>query len=306
MKILAAAVAGVTILTAQDIQRPRITGLAHIALFVQDIEKSRQFYNGLLGYEEPFLLNNADGTLSLTFVKVNERQYIELFPQRESGSDRLHHISIETDDAEGMRRYLASKGVKVPDTVPRGRSGNANFNIKDPDGHTIEIVQYLPTGWSVRDRGKAMPAKRISERIMHLGIIVNELERATKFYRDILGFSEIWRGSSNGKVLSWTNMKVPDGEDYIEFMLYDPIPPPEKRGGAHHICLVVPDMEKSAAIVRERAQATGYSRPIEIRTGTNRKRQLNLFDPDGTRVELMEPNTIDMKPTPPSTAPPPK
>jgi len=45
---------------------------------------------------------------------------------------------------------------------------------------------------------------------------------------------------------------------------------------------------------------------MEIRTGVNRKRQLNLFDPDGTRVELMEPKTIDGAPAPSSTAPPPK
>jgi lactoylglutathione lyase len=45
---------------------------------------------------------------------------------------------------------------------------------------------------------------------------------------------------------------------------------------------------------------------MEMRTGINRKRQLNLFDPDGTRSELMEPATIDGTPTPSSTAPPPR
>ncbi|MGH9630224.1 MAG: VOC family protein, partial [Bryobacteraceae bacterium] len=133
---------------------------------------------------------------------------------------------------------------------------------------------------------------------MHVGIIVQSLEPAMKFYRDILGFEEIWRGSRDGKVLSWVNMKVPDGEDYVEFMMHDPIPPPEKRGSAHHICLSVQDVEKSAGSLRERAAKTGYTRPMEIRTGTNRKRQLNLFDPDGTRTELMEPHTVDGKPSP--------
>ena len=47
-----------------------------------------------------------------------------------------------------MRKYLASKGVKVPEKVGKGRIGNSNFNVKDPDGHTVEIVQYEPTGWS--------------------------------------------------------------------------------------------------------------------------------------------------------------
>ena len=41
---------------------------------------------------------------------------------------------------------------------------------------------------------------------------------------------------------------------------------------------------------------------LEIRTGVNRKRQCNLYDPDGTRIELMEPFTIDRKPTPSATA----
>jgi hypothetical protein len=49
-----------------------------------------------------------------------------------------------------------------------------------------------------------------------------------------------------------------------------------------------------------------YDRKMEIRVGRNRRRQCNLFDPDGTRVELMEPNTIDGQPTPPSKAPPPR
>ena len=306
MRMIAALALCVMAATAADVRRPRITGLAHVALYVADVEKARVFYKDFLGYGEPFLLNNPDGKLSLTFIKINDRQYIELFPEREAGSDRLNHISIETDDAEQMRQYLASKGIPVPGKVGKGRIGNANFNIKDPGGHTVEIVQYLPDGWSLRDKGKAMPEGRISAHMIHAGIIVNSLEPAMKFYRDVLGFEEIWRGSRDGKVLNWVNMKVPDGTDYIEFMLHDPIPEPAQRGVAHHICLVAPDIEKSAAVLKERSGATGYSRPLEIRTGTNRKRQLNLYDPDGTRTELMEPRTVDGAPAPSSTAPPPK
>jgi lactoylglutathione lyase len=44
---------------------------------------------------------------------------------------------------------------------------------------------------------------------------------------------------------------------------------------------------------------------MAIQVGVNKKRQINLFDPDGTRVELMEANTVDGKPAPSSTAPPP-
>ena len=291
-------------LLMQAAERPRITGVAHIALFVQDIEKSRVFYHDFLGYEEVFKLDNPNGSLSLTFVKVNDRQYIELFPEKEPNTDRLNHISVEVSDAEAMRAFLGAKGIQVPEKVGKGRIKNSNFNVKDPDGHTVEIVQYEPDGWTVRDNGKALKGPRISPRMMHLGILVGALEPAMKFYRDILGFEEIWRGSKDGKQLSWVNMKVPNGKDYIEFMLYDQIPAATARGTQHHICLEVDDIDQALAELEKRPARKAYTRPLEIKTGINRKRQLNLFDPDGTRIELMEARTVDGKPTPSSTAPP--
>ena len=114
------------------------------------------------------------------------------------------------------------------------------------------------------------------------------------------------RGSKDGKVLSWVNMRVPDGEDYLEFMLNDQPPSLAQLGTQHHICLEVPDMEKAVADLEQRPARKNYARPMEIRTGVNRKRQMNLFDPDGTRSELMEPRTLDGKPAPPSNAPAPQ
>src|SRR5215831_1864249 len=236
MRTLFALLAVAPLLTAQP-QRPRILGVAHIALYVSDIEKSRAFYKDFLGYGEPFKLDNPDGSLSLTFIKVNDRQYIELFPEKAPQTDRLPHISIQVEDAEAMRAYLASKGVKVPAKVPKGRIKNSNFMITDPDGHLVEVVQYEPDGMSMQMKGKFMDGPRISTRITHLGIIVGKLEPAMKFYGEILGFQEIWRGSRDGKVLNWVNMKVPDGNDYLEFMLYDQMPNLAALGTLHHICL---------------------------------------------------------------------
>jgi lactoylglutathione lyase len=128
-----------------------------------------------------------------------------------------------------------------------------------------------------------------------------------EFYRDILGFEEIWRGAGReSATLSWVNMRVPDGSDYIEFMLYKEEPAPDRRGVQHHICLEVPDAAKAIERLEARPYRKTYERPIEVRTGVNRKRQVNLFDPDGTRVELMEANTVDGQPAPSSTLPPPR
>ena len=294
------------LLFAADVPRPRILGVAHIGIFAHDYERSRAFYRDFLGYEEPYDLKNADGSPSMTFFKVNERQYIELFVEKEAGSDRLNHISVETDNVEAMRAYLESRGVAVPAKVGKGRIGNLSIMVKDPDGHGVEIVQYAADGWTVREKGKHLPPDRISKRIMHVGVIVTSLDRAMDFYGKILGFEEFWRGSKSGTELSWVNARVPDGKDYVEFMLYKTPPAPPARGSAHHLCLEVPDVAAAVAVLEAKPYRKQYPHPLEVKVGVNRRRQANLFDPDGTRTELMEPVTVDGKPTPSSTAPPPQ
>jgi catechol 2,3-dioxygenase-like lactoylglutathione lyase family enzyme len=280
--------------------------VAHIAIFAHDFEKSRAFYRDFLGFDEPYSLKNPKGSMSMTFLKINERQYIELFPEREPNTDRLSHISLETDNTEALRVYLASKGVKVPAAAARGRIGNLAFNITDPAGHTVELVQYMPDGWTLREKGKHLAEDRISKRLMHVGIIVMDLDAEYRFYTEVLGFKETWRGSKSGTTLSWVNLRVPDGDDYVEFMLYKEPPGATRRGEAHHLCLEVPDVEASVAALKAKAYDKIYGREIAVRVGTNRKRQANIYDPDGARTELMEPHTVDGKPAPSSTAPAPR
>jgi catechol 2,3-dioxygenase-like lactoylglutathione lyase family enzyme len=291
---------------AQEPRRPRITGVAHVAFFASDLDKARAFYKELLGFQEPYDLKNSDGSLMMSFIKINDRQYVELSKENAPGTDRLNHVSIETDDVLGMHRYLAAKGVAVGPAPGKVRIGNLAFNVKDPDGHTLEFVQYTPDGLTVKAKGKFVSPERVSDRMAHFGIIVGNVEASMKFYRDILGFVETWRGGGDPKRLSWINLRVPDGDDYVEFMLYDQLPEQTKRGSQHHICLFVPDINKARDTIESRASTAGYTRPLDVKTGVNRKRQLNLFDPDGSRIELMEPVTVDGKPTPSSTAPPPR
>lgn len=307
-RLLVLAISGLVLMASVSppVVRPKILGIAHIALFVSDLAKARAFYTDLLGYDEPFTLPKPDGSVQIAFVKINDRQWIELFNEPTAGEGQLNHIAFYTDDAERMRQYLASRKVQVPAAVSTGRIGNKNFTIRDPDGHRVEIVEYQATGWTMKDAGKHMPATRLSNHAMHVGVLVGDLAASNAFYRGVLGFQEFWRGSAaNSKTLSWVNMRVPDGNDYVELMLYADLPAPENRGSQHHLCLVVPDVDKAVAAFDKRPGRAGYTRQVAVRTGINRKRQVNLFDPDGTRIELMEPKTFDGKPTPSSTLPPP-
>src|SRR5205085_1960273 len=129
-----------------------------------------------------------------------------------------------------MREYLAAHGVKVPPKVGTGKIGNQNYFVSDADGHIVEIVRYLENGWTILNKGKFMPDTRISAHMPHVGILVGDLDAAQKFYGEILGFTESWRGAKKPDQLSWVHERVPDGTDFIELMLYSDLPEPDKRG----------------------------------------------------------------------------
>jgi catechol 2,3-dioxygenase-like lactoylglutathione lyase family enzyme len=284
------------------VSRPRILGISHVGFHVSDMAKARTFYGNLLGFSETVRLPGAGSRPEVVVVRINDRQWVELFGSPGTGEGQLHHVALETDDVRGMRAYVMGRGAMEVSPVGKGPTGHEQFFLTDPDGHRIEFVQ------SGRQGPSTAPSKPgISDRALHAGILVGELARANAFYRGTLGFEELWRGSAvNSTTLSWVNMRVPDGTDYLEFMLYAEKPAPDRRGSAHHLCLLVPDAASAVAALEANPARTEYARAIEIRTGVNRKRQVNLFDPDGTRIELMEPNTIDGIPAPSSTLPPPR
>jgi len=269
--------------------RPPILGVAHIGLKTNDLAAARNFYGHVLGFQEPFTVDKPSGGLLLTYFKVNDHQYIEMFPSLASETeDRLSHIAFETTDAQRLRDYLASNGVKVPATLHPGLDGNISFNVKDPDGHTVELVEYMPGSLHSRNFGKFLPDTRISQRIIHVGITVQDRAAADRFYKDILGFHAIWHGGMTDDRTDWVDMRVPDGTDWLEYMLNVHNPSPHTLGVMHHLALGVPSAEAGYKIVVER----GYKPPQPPQIGRDGKWQLNLYDPNGTRVELMEPKQV--------------
>lgn len=289
-------------LQAQEVSRPRILGVPHVAFRVHDIEASRHFYKDFLGYTEPFSIKAADGKLIMAFIKINDRQYVELSPEAKPDDPRFLHLALETDNAEGLRQYVKSKGYKVPEKpASKGRIGNTATGLDDPEGDHIDVTQYEPDGASMKDVGKDMPDSRISRRLTHVGFHVSKPETA-RFYIDTLGFREFWRGTADGKKVSYSNLMAPEGTEYVEF-LFGPVDTPERRGTVYHIALEVPDMDAAIAKLNANPARKDYKRPIEVHTGKNHKRQANLFDPDGTRVELMEDHTVDGLPSPMTTLP---
>lgn len=300
------AIAGVT---ARAQERPKITGISHVGYFVSDLPKTVSFWHDFMGFDEYTTLNRpGTNRIRIAFIKINDHQHIELFTDKpKDPPNMMSHLCFTVSSVEQMRGYLRSKGFDVkPSNGGKTRTGDYAFEIKDPDGTLIEFVQSLPTGIEAQSAGKFMPAARISDAIYHVGFLVGNLDRSLAFYEGVLGFKETWRGSANQKELSWVNLKVPDGNDYIELMLYRD--KPDKFGTKNHVSLLVPSVPRAIDELESRPAYKAYlsyGKPLEMQVGKNGKRQVNIYDPDGTRVELMEEETVDGKPRPSSTAPPP-
>ncbi len=266
-------------------ERPPIVGVAHIGLKTDNLAAAREFYGHVLGYQEPFTLDKPTGGLMLTYFKVNDHQYIEVFPELKSDTeDRLSHIAFETTNIQQLRDYLASRGVKVPDTLKTGLDGNVSMMLKDPDGHNVEFVEYRPGSLHSRNFGKFLPDTRVSEHIIHVGVTVQDQAAADRFYKDILGFHDIWHGGMKDDRTDWVDMRVPDGTDWLEYMLGNANPSPKQLGVMHHLALGVPEIQTGF----KKVTANGIKPPDPPKLGRDGKWQLNLYDANFTRTELME------------------
>ena len=272
------------IVFAQDTPaRPRITGIDHVAFRVSDAAAARRFYGDLLGLVE----RGGAGERAVAYG-VGMRQAIVVEPGLGAGDEeRLSHLAFATPDLDAMSAYLTSRGIGVRPV--QDRQHPRAIHVTDPDGHTIEFVQ---ADWPPPAAAGADPSHALSDRLLHAGLIVADETRAHTFYRETLGFTEMWRGGRPAGVTQWVNMRVADGTDYLEYMLAAAAPDRRQRGVMHHVCLRVPDMQQAWEDVARRSATLKLPLASVPQIGVNGRFQLNLYDHDGTRTELMEAFTV--------------
>ena len=258
--------------------RPPITGVTTFAVKVGNLAEARKFYSGILGYDEIFVSRATGGTV----FKVNDHQYVEVSATLKGDEDRLSFIGLETTDARQLAAYLVSKGVQAPATLAPDTDGNLSFTVKDPNGHSVRFVQYLPRSAHRRMFGKHLSPRRTSDHILHVGVYVADRALADRFYVDILGCRLLWEGGPEANPHAWVSVLVPDGTDWIEYMSGSANPNVRQLGGNHHMALGVPDIQTPYRTVTER----GYKglKPILARDG---RWLLNTYDPWFTRAEFM-------------------
>jgi catechol 2,3-dioxygenase-like lactoylglutathione lyase family enzyme len=263
---------------AQSPRRPAIVGISHVSLRTADLGKSRQFYGHALGLAE-----EQAGDSQHPRFRINGRQFIELIAAGpDAPADRLVEVGFETKDAEAMRRYLGARGVQVPEKITVVADGMRSFDVRDPEGHQICFVQYAA---AVRHASGSAGEQPVSRHLIHAGFIVRDRAAEDHFYKDVLGFHLYWHGGMKASETDWVDMQVPNGTDWLEYMLnVEPNPSPQEAGVMRHLALGVADIKAAVKLVQQR----GWPMPEKAEVGRDGKWQLNLYDPDLTRVEVME------------------
>jgi len=257
----------------------RISEAAHMAYYVSDLNRARGYYKDFLGFEEAFTVRNPDGSDHIAYIKIHDRQYILLYAEPVKNHGFLHDAAFETADAAAFHKELAASGVKVSLGVTRDGSGDLVFEVTDPYGFTIQVIQYQNDSMTGKTKGRFMPANRISDRIDHLGLLLGEREAASKFYTDTFGFVSEGDGSKQ---------RIGAGPDRFELGFERKPPTVDRFHVKNHICLSVKDVPAVANALRGKPAAKNY-REIETHKLDNGKNVAELYDPDGNRIELMEP-----------------
>jgi catechol 2,3-dioxygenase-like lactoylglutathione lyase family enzyme len=256
--------------------RSPITGIGSVSIDVQDPNKGMVFYINQLGFGAGLTICEGGSRFCLG---VNGRQRIDLhMPSPSVDGTVLEEVTFETSDVHQLRSYLLRNGIKAGE-ISSFRKANRRFIVADPEGHHIGFIQYLAVD------NYSHPDNQVSPHLIHTGFVVHDRAAEDKFYKDILGFHLYWQGGRKDDETDWVNMQVPDGTDWIEYMLNAPAKADHHTlGGMNHIALGVPDIHAAEAQLRK----NGWTGTEQPKIGRGGKWQLNLYDPDDTRVELME------------------
>ena len=256
--------------------RPAITGIVYARIVVSNLDDASDFYAKKLGFGDVF--TGCHG-VDVPCVAVDGLQRIEFGdPKHSTSSNRLVQIAFATANISGLRSYLQVRGVKTSE-IFRLDDDSAAFEITDPEGHPIAFVQRPEPHSTVQSKAQ------VSLRLIHAGFVVHDRVAEDRFYKDILGFHVYWHGGMKDDETNWVDMQVPDGTDWLEYMLNVP-PNADKHtlGVMNHIALGVPDIHAA----QQQLLKNGWKGTEQPKIGRDGKWQLNLYDPDDTRVELME------------------
>jgi catechol 2,3-dioxygenase-like lactoylglutathione lyase family enzyme len=259
-------------------QRPAISGIALVQFRVSDLQVSRSFYATTLALPQGTrgCFSPPEPERNACFY-ISTSQQVEIVQADTSMGKNLETLGFQVRDAAAMCQYLRAHGVDCLGTE-RSNAGDKFVVVLDPERHRILFIE---SGNKAGD----LASSPISTHLIHAGFAVRDRAAEDHFYKDILGFRLYWHGGMKDDKDDWVAMQVPDGTDWLEYMLnVSTNADHHTLGVMNHISLGVEDIHAT----EKQLIANGWKPTEEPKIGRDGKWQLNLYDPDDTRVEFME------------------
>lgn len=134
-----------------------IRQLAHLNFVTNDLSRIIDFYVDKLGLKIKFTLNNKAGQPFGYYFECGNTTFIEFFDQAMAAEEwggqqvedltagtRYKHFCLEVTGLDEYCRNLVKKGVEVS-RVMTGLDHSRQAWIADPDGNSIELMEYGPS-----------------------------------------------------------------------------------------------------------------------------------------------------------------
>lgn len=130
----------------------KVESLGHVVLKVSDLERSEQFYNGLLGM--PVCARLTEKGMKMTFFSLGNHHDLaiaEVSGEEAAAGDQavgLHHVAFcigdSLDQLVDAKAHLEAAGVKAN---PVDHEVTKSLYFSDPDGNNVELYVDASDAW---------------------------------------------------------------------------------------------------------------------------------------------------------------
>ena len=128
-----------------------IQSTGHIAITVNNMDESIQFYTQALGFRKAFSFRHPDTNAPwIEYLSISRGQFIELFYggiEAQPWHDSLigfNHMCFQVDDIRESVQKIRDSGYPIDSEPKQGVDSNWQAWVKDPNGIRIELMQIMP------------------------------------------------------------------------------------------------------------------------------------------------------------------
>jgi catechol 2,3-dioxygenase-like lactoylglutathione lyase family enzyme len=291
----------------------RSRGINHAALYVSDLKRSLDFYQGLFGM--PIISREGNEAVNL---RIGAGPQFLGLNSGGSGAPRFDHIclGVENFNVDRLKKIFAQHGfteseaaepmrmrarIREPE-AGGAKEGTPGFYFRDPDGLSIQLQDPAYCGGSGA-LGNVCPAPDPSPKKglialrnwSHATNFVSDPARSNKFYQDLFGFKIQAYQGPNAPL-----MGIGAG---VQFLMFGG-GGAGRPAGINHVCMSMDNFDPEKVIkilesygIKPRGNAQGAPGPLmhyinlrmENRGGAKEGTpELYFTDPDGLPIQIQD------------------